>query len=66
VKQAAVARVQPNAAAKPVAPVQEKNVQPKEVEQKTSSSQPQKPASPPQKQQNSHPPAPKVESAPKK
>jgi hypothetical protein len=66
VKQVAATGAQSRVVAKPVAAAQEKNVQPKEVEQKTSSSQQQKPASPPQRQQNSHPPAPKVESAPKK
>jgi len=56
--------------AKPVAPVQERNEQQqKEQEQKFSTWQQQKPASPaPQRQQNTHPPAPKPESgsAPKK
>jgi hypothetical protein len=66
VKQAAP-QAQARTVAKPVAAAQEKNESPKEVEQKTSNSQPQRPAvAVPQKQQNSHPPAPKVESAPKK
>jgi hypothetical protein len=54
--------------AKPVAPVQDKNEQQqKEQEQKFSTWQQQKPAPPaPKPQQNSHPPAQKQESAPKK
>jgi hypothetical protein len=54
--------------AKPVAPVQERNEQQqKEQERKFSTWQQQKPASPPpQRPQNSHPPAPQPAPAPKK
>jgi len=66
VKQAAAARSQSSSVAKPGTFTQQKNVQPKEVEQKTGDSQQQKPALPPPQKQNPRAPAPKVESAPKK